>query len=106
MLVLASYSRHILVAIYCESADMEMALHGEGHEESGEGGSCREQNAGGGGGGVCGGVSPNRSALNGMGEFLLTQVGCSSCLFWWLWLFCLYTTEVRGGVRSSFNSQP
>ena len=62
---------------------MEMALHGEGHKGSGEGGGRRGPDNGGnavemGEGGV---MSPNRSALNGMGEFLLTQVGCFFCLF-------------------------
>ena len=66
---------HWYIRIIAFSAYMEMALHGEGHEGSGEGGGQRGPNDGGGVAGMRV-ISPNRSALNGMGEFLLSQVGC------------------------------
>lgn len=56
---------------------MEMAFPGELHEGSGEGRYRREPKDEGGGAGMGRAVfSPNRTALNGMGEFLLTQVRC------------------------------
>ena len=63
---------------------MEVAVHREGHEESGEGGRRGQNDGMGGGGGIGGGIiSPNRSALNGMGEYLLMQVRCWPRSFWW-----------------------
>lgn len=86
---------------------MEMALHGEGHEGSGEGGGLRGPNDGGGGAGMAdaGVISPNRSALNGMGEFLLSQVGfclrfedfgCFPCLS-----FISYSVRCDRGEQSA-----